>query len=84
MVGGVVIVLQNAGGLLLHDKVVEVVVEKIEVVELLPELRLAVHRLTQLERERGVLHGEGLHLLLFKELHDLSIGDLRLLGAEEI
>ena len=48
MVGGVVIVLQNAGGLLLHDKVVEVVVEKVEVVELLPELRLAVHRLAQI------------------------------------
>ncbi len=83
VVGGVVVVRDDPRLVLLLDERVEVVVEQVEVVKLLLELRLAVHRLAQRERERGVLHGEGLHLLLLEELHDLGVADLRLLGSEE-
>ena len=81
MIGGDVVILDDAVGLLLLDELAQVVIEEGETEKVLLDLRLSVHGLAQLQTQRGVRHGEGLDLFLLKELAHLGIGGLLLRGT---
>ena len=78
MVGGNVVILDDALRCLLFDELAQIVVKEREAEEVLFDLGLAVHALAQRQAQGGVHHGEGFHLFLLKELAHLGIGGLGL------
>lgn len=71
--GGVVIVLDDPSLALAVDKLVQVVIEHIEVGQVVLQGRGVLPLPPQSQSEHIVLHGEVLHLLLLKEQADLII-----------